>query len=107
MLLYSLCRFYAIIIIRITGTFDRENPPDQDAYNSAVAFNPMADPPREAYITVAWGDALDVPTLFTVGDGTSTTVNGVDYENVGLASDTDYAYIIRFDIMSDTSDVVS
>ena len=67
----------------------------------------MANPPQEAYITAAWGNPLNVPTMFTVGDGTLTTVDSVMYENVGLSSDTDYAYIIRFDIMSDTSNQVS
>ena len=66
----------------------------------------MADPPQEAYITAAWTNPSDVPGIFTVGDGSMTTANGVMYENVGLSSGTDYAYIIRFEIKSDTSDEV-
>ena len=74
-----------------------------DVYNSAGPYDRTANPPQQAYITAAWSNPLAVPSSFTVGDGSSTTANDRAYENVGLSSDTDYAYLIRFDIMSDTS----
>lgn len=98
-------RFYAIIIIRITDTFNRENPPDSSEYMDAMAYRSTADPPQEYYITAAWDNPRDVPDMYTVGDETTTMVDGVTYENVALSSDSDYAYIIRFDIMSDTDEV--
>ena len=107
MISHSPCRFYAIIIIRITDSFDRNNPPDQDVYNTAGPYDRMAGTPQEAYITAAWSDPTAVPDIFTVGDESITTVGGVMYENVGLSSNTDYTYIIRLDVKSDISDIVS
>ena len=101
----SLHRFYAIIVIRITDSFNRENPPNQSNYEDAEPYDSTADPAQEYYITAAWSNPEEVPRSYTVGDGSKTEVDSVTYENVGLSSDTDYAYLIRFDIMSDTEEV--
>lgn len=98
-------RFYAIIIIRITDTFNQDNPPERSSYEDAMPYSSTADPPQEYYVTAAWDDPNNVPSIFTVGDETTTTANGMNYENAALSSDSDYAYIIRFDIMSDTDEV--
>ena len=71
----------------------------------AMPYSATADPPQEYYITAAWDDPKVVPDTYTVGDETETVANDVTYENGALSSNTDYAYIIRFDIMSDTDEV--
>jgi netrin-G3 ligand len=98
--------FYAVIVIRITDMFNKDSPPDETVYYSAGPYNAMAEPPQEAYITAAWTDRTEVPGVFTIGDGSMTQANDEIYENVRLSSDTDYAYIIRIDIESDTSEPV-
>ena len=99
------CRFYAIIVIRITDSFNRDSPPDVGDYLDAMPYNSDAEPPQQFYITAAWEDPTEVPRTFTIGDGTITKARDTTYENVGLSSDTDYAYIVRFDIMSNTNEV--
>ena len=82
-----------------------ENPPDRSSYSNAEPFDSTIDPPQEYYITAAWTDPTGVPDVFTVGDGNVIVTGGTAYENVRLSSDTEYAYLIRIDIMSDTDEV--
>ncbi len=53
------------------------------------------------YIAAAWSDSNNIPLSFTVGDGETFTVNGVNYVNIALNSGTSYALLVRVDIESD------
>ena len=101
----SLLRFYAIIVIRITDSFNRESPPDPSNYTNAKPYDRTADPRQEFYITAAWNGSQEVPETYTIGDRSVTVANGIMYENVGLSSDTNYAYLIHIEIKSDTDEV--
>lgn len=96
------CRFYAIIVVRITDAFNVENPPDQREFEDARAYDPQASPAQLYYITAAWDDPDRVPSSFIVGNGSTTVVDGTTYENTNLRSDTSYAVLFRIDIQSDT-----
>ena len=82
-----------------------DNPPDPSEYEDAGPYNPTADPPQVAYITAAWNTSANVPDMFCIGDGSITLAYGEAYDNVGLSSNTEYAYLIKIEIESDTDEV--
>ena len=94
-------------MIRITDSFNRDNPPDPENYANTGPYNSTSVPSQEAYITAAWSNSEDVPDTFLIGDGSITMAGGITYDNVGLSSNTDYAYLIQIEIESDTDEVSS
>lgn len=99
------CRFYAIIVVRITEEFNVESPPKQSEFEDATAYDREASPAQLYYITAAWDDPDRVPPSFIIGNGSKTVVDGTTYENNELRSDTSYAVLFRIDIRSDTNEV--
>lgn len=92
-------------MIRITNSFNRDSPPDPEDYANTGPYNSTVVPSQEAYITAAWSNAADVPDTYIIGDGSITMAGGIIYDNVGLSSNTDYAYLIQIEIQSDTDEV--
>ena len=86
--------------MRVTAGFDT----DTMNYNDVGPYVNSDQP----YVAAAWSDAKDIPsTPFVVGDGSQTTVDGVTYINVPLRSNTQYAALVRVEIVSDNPDMVS
>ena len=56
------------------------------------------------YIAAAWDNSESVPNQLTVGDGTRTTVRGVEYVNVQLSAGTSYGFLVRVEIVSDNGE---
>ena len=61
----------------------------------------------QPYVAAAWNNVQNVPDTFLIGDGTQTTVDGVTYTNVALGSNTQYAALVRVEIVSDNPAMVS
>ena len=91
-------RFYAIVVVR-----SGEPASDPNVYLDAGPYTPDAT----YYIAAAWDSngISSVPDTYTVGDGTTTTANGVAYVNAELRQNTQYTIFIRIDIESDTNQV--
>ena len=56
------------------------------------------------YLAAAWSDPAEVPSTFTVGDGTTTEVGGVVYWNAPLNAGVSYGLVIRVEIVSDNGE---
>lgn len=85
--------------MRVTAGFDA-NTMDYDDVGPYV----NSDQP---YVAAAWSNVQDVPNTFAVGDGSQTRVGDVTYTNVPLRSNTQYAALVRVEIVSDNPNMVS
>jgi hypothetical protein len=86
--------------VRVTAGFDTAN------YDNVVEPYINFDQP---YVAAAWSDVQDIPNTrpFVVGDGSRTIVGDVTYTNVPLRSNTQYAALVRVEIVSDNPAMVS
>lgn len=62
---------------------------------------------EQPYVAAAWDDVQDVPDTFIIGDGSVTVAGGVTYTNVELSSNTEYAALVRVEVVSDNPAMVS
>ena len=97
---FSIPRLYAVIIVRVTADFDANEKRIYDDVGPYV----NSDLP---YVAAAWSNVQDIPNIFTVGDDSVTRVDGVSYTNVPLRSNTQYAALVRVEIVSDNPNMVS
>ena len=88
--------------MRVTAGFDDTNTMKYNDVGPYVNFD-------QPYVAAAWSNVEDIPNTrpFVVGDGSQTTVDGVTYKNVPLRSNTQYAALLRVEIVSDNPDMVS
>ena len=95
-----MCRLYAVIVVRVTSTF----VDNQMDYDDVGPYDKTM--PNAPYIAAAWDNAQAVPDTITIGAGTMTTAGGMTFNNVGLASNTEYAALVRVEIVSDDPTMV-
>ena len=97
--LFSLCSFYAVVIVLGSAPVEQSTYSDATSYQAGDTY----------YITAAWDkETIDnVPAVFAIGDGSVTVANGITYENVKLKPDSRYSVFVRIDIQSDISGQVS
>ena len=89
-------RLYGVVVDLSPGdTTDLDGGyPDIGPYSGGAPY----------YLTAAWNDSAAVPSVFKVGDGSVTTVNGVQYWNAPLTAGTSYGLVIRVEIVSDNGE---
>ena len=90
-------RLYGIIVIETRLFNFNSRPPDPSGFNDAAPY----DSSGQYYITAAWNDATQIPSSYTVGNESSTTVDGVAYFNAKLKTGVEYAILYRVEIVSD------
>ena len=78
------------------------SPRDIIRNNGDVLPDPY-DPenPMDLYTAAVWTNPDEVPVMFVVGSGSTTTVNGVEYVNTELAEGTEYGVFNYIRLESD------
>ena len=74
-------------------------------YDDTGPYNAMN--PAQPYVAAAWDNAQDIPSTLVVGDGVRREAGGEIYTNVALESNTQYAVLVRVEIVSDNPAMVS
>ena len=59
------------------------------------------------YITAAWDNCSEIPSQFTVGDGTVTVANGVGYYNAHLSPERKYGFLVKVQVASDSGEALT
>ena len=112
LLYHTPIRFVAVVVVPLLTDEDDLEQPSEYLENNAY-FEDI--PENEHYVTAAWDlDTINfVPEQLVVGDETIYTAeppnqgNKVNYTNVPLRPNTNYAIFVRYDIDNDESTEVS
>ena len=90
-------RYYAVIVVIGGGAVHSTNVEDIGPFNKEEANIAISNGQPYTYITsiVETSDISDYPYPYMVGDGSRSSIGGVNYENIQLQTNTIYAIMVR------------